>query len=390
VATCALLRKRSVGQFNSEVTHSVPDLWAATAQADHIQGLTQEFELTRTGGDGWYTTSIQIGSNISQVIVDTASPWLWSYSGRSDAGEEGSDGDPKHFSISYLSAELRGDVLSQAVALHADGTDSSNAAHRECHVGQATSGDQFWLRQYSTSGVQGVLGLACGTSDSGAGVAAASGLSTGLSCLSSSPIQGGEAGDVFSLQLGKRGGKLSFGAPPFDLLQGLVQMPPSLHCGNWRLPLRVSLAGKTGEDFGFAEAILDSAAPGIIGLSENVAALAHALGATIDVRDGGMVFVMPCSRADSLPIVELYLGNGHEARAQLSGNELLVPDVKAGVQQDASSLGGEQEPSLGQDMQCKLIFAGWDSPQWLLGMPFFRAVRGVVFTGSFCRSVIAD
>lgn len=361
----------------------IPDLWAATNQADHVQELTQEFELTRTGGDGWYTASIQIGSNVSQVIVDTASPWLWSYSGSGNDGEVGSDGESKHFSISYLSAQIGGNVVLDTVALHANGMDSSTSASQtsqgQCRVGQATNGDQFWLRQYSKSGVQGVLGLACGTSDSGAGADAAAGLSTGLGCVAATSNGGG---DIFSLQLGKRGGKLSFGAPPLDLLQGLVQMPPSLHCGNWRMPLRVGLAGKAGEDFGFAEAILDSAAPGIVGLSENVASLAHALGATIDVRNGGMVFVMPCSRADSLPIVELHLGNGHNTRIQLSGSELLVPDVTSDAQQDANNAGGEREAPSSHEQQCKLVFAGWDSPQWLLGMPFFRAVRGVVFNPS--------
>merc|ERR1719453_2036544 len=97
----------------------------------------------------------------------------------------------------------------------------------------------------------------------------------------------GSGGSVFSLQLNKQGGTLSFGEPPFDLLRGLVTMPPSMHCGNWRAPLRVSVASKssTDENFGFSEATLDSAAPGIIGLSEHVASLAKALGASISVRE---------------------------------------------------------------------------------------------------------
>merc|ERR1719162_1565932 len=143
-------------------------------------------------------------------------------------------------------------------------------------------------------------------------------------------------------------------------------MPPALQCGNWRAPLRVSLpsVGNTAsKDFGFASAILDSAAPGIIGLSEHVAALAQILGARIDVRGDKMVFVMPCSRADDLPEVELHLGPAsHEAVVRLSGNELLTAD--------------SADPS---GKQCRLVFSGWDSPQWILGMPFFRAVRGVVF-----------
>lgn len=360
------LRQQFGHQFTGQVAskHHAPDLWAETAM-DHVPGMTQELELTRTAGDGWYTVNLRLGGNVSKVIVDTASPWLWSYGGSGETSSEG-DAESEKFSISYLSAELGGDVLKESLALHAD----SGLATGKCKAGKATNGDSFWLQQYKTSGVQGVFGLSCGTADSGAGASAAAGLQTGLACAAAAldaegGNSGGGASSIFSLQLNKQGGTLSFGEPPFDLLRGLVAMPPAMHCGNWRAPLRVSMAAKGAtdvKDFGFSEAVLDSAAPGIIGMSERVASLAGALGAKIDVRDGQMVFVMPCSRAGDLPIVDMYLGQGREAHVRLSGEELLIPD-------DADSSG----------KQCRLIFRGWDSPQWLLGMPFFRAVRGVVF-----------
>jgi len=344
-----------------------PDLWAETAGQDHIPGLTNELELTRTAGDGWYTASLGIGGNTSQVIVDTGSPWLWSYAGGSGAsGEEGAES----FSINYLSANLAGTVVKESLSLHA----AKPAG--QCKAGKATNGDPFWLKQYKTSGVQGVLGLACGTADSGSGAEAAKGLQTGLGCMSAAldAESGGGAvsgTSVFALRLTAQGGTLSFGETPFELLRGLVRMPPSMQCGNWRAPVRVSLGGK---EFGFSEATLDSAAPGIVGLSEHVASLAEALGAKIDIRDGGMVFVLPCSRAGELPVVELRLGQGREATVQLAGEDLVIPD-------DSASSAAE-----GGGKQCKLALHAWDSPQWILGMPFFRAVRGVVFN-PFTQSV---
>jgi len=335
------------------VGHQAPDVWAGTA----AQGpeTPQEIELTRTAGEGWYTASLSIGGNTSQVIVDTASPWLWSYGGSQGGG---GDATPERFSITYLSAQLSGNALKESVSFHEDGSGGG-----QCKAGKATSGDEFWMRQYKDSGVQGVLGLACGTADGGDGAAAASSLHTGLACATSA-LGSSDGTSTFSLRLNAQGGKLSFGfPPPMELLQGLVKMPPSLMCGNWRAPLRVRLGDASSKDFGTASAILDSAAPGILGLSEHVASLAQSLGAKIDVRDGKMVFVMPCSRADDLPTVELHLGRkSHEAVVKLSGNDLLLPDAA-----DASG------------KQCRLVFAGWDSPQWILGMPFFRAVRGVVF-----------
>jgi len=335
-----------------------PDLWAETAVDP---ALTQELQLTRTAGDAWYTVPLRIGGNTSRVIVDTASPWLWSYSGNDKTTDDGEE--PEKFSISYLSADLGGNVVSETVALHADGSPGKG----RCKAGKATHGDTFWLKQYKKTGVQGVLGLACGTADSGAGAEAAKGLQTGLACASSAldNAGGGGGSSKFTLRLTPEGGTLSFGATPMDLLRGLVRMPPAMRCGNWRAPLRVRLGSK---DFGFADATLDSAAPGIIGLSERVASLAEGLGAQIDVREGKMVFVMPCSRASQLPAVELRLGDRREAVVLLSGDQLLVPDDDA--------------PKDKQGKQCRLIFMGWDSPQWLLGMPFFHAVRGVVFDPS--------
>lgn len=328
-----------------------------------MEGLTQEIQLSRTAGEGWYTADLRIGGNTSKVIVDTASPWLWSY-GDNGAGGGDADTEPERFSITYLSAQLGGTAVKESVSLHQDGS----GAQGQCKAGRATSGDDFWLRQYKESGVQGVLGMACGTADSGEGASAAASLQPGLECVSSALDSGGGGAPEFALRLNAQGGTLSFGIPPFDLLHGLVKMPPSLQCGNWRAPLRVTLpstGGGAGKDFGFAEAILDSAAPGILGLSEHVASLAQALGARIDVREGKMVFVMPCSNAETLPVVELHLGQKKQAVVRLSGNDLLLPDA-------ADSTG----------KQCRLVFAGWDSPQWILGMPFFRAVRGVVFNPS--------
>lgn len=366
VAGCLQGVFASLLRHGLRTTGQAPDLWAATAKEDHNTDLTQEIQLTRTSADGWYVATLKLGGNDSQVIVDTGSPWLWSYGGSEQSGVD-VDAKPEAFSITYLSAELGGNAVKESVALHSDGTSSVG----QCKAGRATSGDEFWLRQ--GSGVQGVLGLACGTADSGAGAAAASSLQTGLSCVTSALGTDDANAAVFALRLNAQGGTLSFGIPPFDLLHGLVKMPPALQCGNWRAPLRVSLpsVGNTAsKDFGFASAILDSAAPGIIGLSEHVAALAQTLGARIDVREGKMVFVTPCSRADDLPAVELHLGPAsHEAVVQLSGSELLMTD--------------SADPS---GKQCRLVFSGWDSPQWILGMPFFRAVRGVVFN-PFTQSV---
>lgn len=357
-----------------------PDLWAETALQDHIPGMTQELELTRTAGDGWYTASLKLGDNTSRVIVDTASPWLWSYAG-SDTSGEGEDAEPEKFSISYLSAELSGIVVKEGLALH-----SGTSKPSQCKAGKATNGDDFWLKQYKTSGVQGVLGLACGTADSGAGAAAAAGLQSGLACVSAAADAedggGTESGSsVFALQLGTDGGTLSLGAPPLNLLRGLVAMPPAMRCGNWRAPLRVSTVpqgSSSPKDFGFSEATLDSAAPGIIGLSERVASLAQSLGASISVRNGQMVFVLPCSKASDLPIVEFHMGQGREALVRLSGEQLVVPDDDAQESKEAEDGGAGSS----RGKQCRLVFRGWDSPQWLLGMPFFRAVRGVVFNPS--------
>merc|ERR1711956_71862 len=103
---------------------------------------------------------------------------------------------------------------------------SSSGMGAQCWVGQATAGDSFWIRQWKTSNIQGVLGLACGANDAtqplnGRNPGKPS-LQTALGCAVTAT---GDTDLTFSLQLHEEGGTLTFGAVPESLLAGLVTMP---------------------------------------------------------------------------------------------------------------------------------------------------------------------
>jgi len=318
-----------------------------------------EFPLTRTE-DGWYAVDINLAGNSSSVIVDTASPWVWAYGAPQD-GEVA----PK-FEIHYGSASLSGVALEETVSFGSAppppaGSSSSNASEaNKCRAGRATSGDGFWTRQ---RGVGGVLGLSCGGADSGSPMldgSADGALEPALGCVSRAVGQSSS----FSLQLGDSGGTLSFGAAPVHLLRGLVEMPASTLCGLWRAPLRVSVQGHHGEQSAQAEAVFDSAAKGIVGPTMEVARLGRALGATAEVVGAGhLVHRIPCEKASAMPsVIFTFAGTDREAKVEFAGADLVVPDTN-------STTGG-----------CRLILgAQEDSQQWLLGIPFFRKIRGAVF-----------
>jgi len=324
--------------------------------------LVEVLPLNRSAGAGWYTAELELGGKATRVIVDTASPWLWAY-----ASSEATPADPKqHFTISYMSASLSGIVSPETLAL------GSAPRSNICRAGRATEGDSFWIKQWNACGVQGLLGLACGAADAGSpmeeGTPVDTGLQPALMCTAS--VVGAAGAPVFSLQLRESSGTLTFGSVPDDLREGLVQMPPSLFCGNWRVPLRVSVSAWPGEQNSRAsrkgpveaEAILDSAAKGIVGLAERVVPLATSLGGKIELRDGSMVFTIPCQQAASMPVLLLKLGSaGEEVQVAMRGNDLVVPDSRVGA------------------ANCRLILGTWDSPQWLLGIPFLKQIRGAVF-----------
>lgn len=345
-----------------------------------------EFPLTRTAGSGYYTINVALNGSTVSLVVDTASPWLWSYStvSRADDNDETTETSSPTFNINYLSARLNGLVVSETLSFLDSAAEQQTAPSEntflqqrsrgmgaKCWVGQATSGDSFWIHQWETSKIQGVLGLACGAQDAGQSSSGqASGqpsLQTALGCAVTAT---GDTSLTFSLQLREEGGTLTFGAVPESLLVGLVTMPPSLFCGNWRIPLRVSVGTNSASTDGSqAEAVLDSAAIGIIGPAEQVASLASKLGASIEVRSGHMVFAVPCNATDSISNLAFHVGaNGQMAQVNLGGPAL--------VTSDRDSAAGN----------CRLALAAWDSPQWLLGGPFFRQIRGVVFDAG-ARSV---
>mmetsp|Transcript_69502 Transcript_69502/g.137463 ORF Transcript_69502/g.137463 Transcript_69502/m.137463 type:complete len:394 (-) Transcript_69502:43-1224(-) len=339
-----------------------------------------EFSLTRTTGSGYYTVIAALNGSTVRLVVDTASPWLWSYGKGSHTGEddgEATQADAPTFNIDYLSAHLSGLVVSETLsfldgAAEQRGVQSEDALLQQysssmgaqCWVGQATSGDSFWIHQWESRKIQGVLGLACGAHDAGQ----LSGQNTGQPNLQAAlgcavTASGTAESQTFSLQLHEEGGTLTFGTIPESLLVGLVTMPPSLFCGNWRIPVRVSVGTESvSTDKPQAEAILDSAALGIIGPAEQVASLAGKLGASIDVRSGKMVFTLPCKDTESIPNLAFHVGaTGQMAHVDLGGTGFVIPD--------SDSAAGN----------CRLALAAWDSPQWLLGGPFFRQIRGIVF-----------
>lgn len=319
-------------------------------------GSSVEFSLQRTSGLGWYTMPVSLDGNVSHVIVDTASPWLWAYGSQNSSQEA----NAPRFTINYQAASLGGIVLPESLSF---ASGEAGAATTSCRAGHALEGDNFWIQQFG-AGAQGVMGLACGGADSGspmdASVAAGAGLEPAVGCAAKAAGAASAWGsETFSLQLRTDGGTLTFGDVPEALLPGLVEMPRMLMCGNWRAPVKVGVRGK---GFGRAEAVIDSAAPGIVGLSEHVAAMASALGAKVEVRGEKLVYPVSCANAESLPSLQLVLGEqGHAAHVELPGGDLVVPDPAAG------------------EGKCRLLLGSWDSPQWLLGMPFFRRIRGAVF-----------
>jgi len=351
---------------------------ARNTRASSRNDQANQFSLTRTSS-GYYTVVAALNGSTTSLVVDTASPWLWSYGTSSHAGDdEPTQADAPTFNIDYLSARLSGLVVSEtlsfSLAAHeqqavqsedAPLQQRSSAMGAQCWMGQATSGDTFWVGQWKTSNIQGVLGLACGANDAGQPSSGRNpgqpSLQTALGCAVTAT--GAAESQTFSLQLHEAGGTLTFGAVPENLLAGLVTMPPSLFCGNWRIPVRVSVGTKSMSiDKSRAEAVLDSAALGIIGPSEQVASLASKLGASIEVRSSRMVFALPCNATESIPNLTFNVGAiGQMAQVDLGGSALVTPDP--------DSAAGN----------CRLPLAAWDSPQWLLGGPFLRQIRGAVF-----------
>lgn len=371
-----LVATRSLGRRDN-LRHST--IIARRSRASSSNDQATEFSLTRTAGSGYYTVAAALNGSTVHLVVDTASPWLWSYGTGSHTGDddETMQAEPPTFNIDYLSARLSGLVVSKTLSFTHSAAEqqtvqsedallqqSSSGMGSQCWVGQATAGDSFWIRQWKTSNIQGVLGLACGANDatqpSNDRNPGQPSLQTALGCAVAAT---GDTDLTFSLQLHEEGGTLTFGAVPESLLAGLVTMPPSLFCGNWRIPVRVSLGTKSGSnEKSQAEAVLDSAAVGIIGPEEQVASLASKLGTSIEVRSGRMVFALPCNATDSIPSLVFNVGAvGQMAQVELGGSALVTPD---------------RDSAAGN---CRLALAAWDSPQWLLGGPFLRQIRGLVF-----------
>jgi len=315
-----------------------------------------EVPLTRTP-EGWYVAEVDLAGMPRRLVVDTGSPWLWAFG---QPGQSGADGQPEQgqeqeqgqpFRVQYTGVALEGVASQQALSLAGQA-----AAAQQCTVGRATAGDDFWLRQ---KGVDGVAGLACGTRDTAGGGSSSGGLNVSLGCFAAA------AGSrQFALELTEDGGTLSFGAIPERLLPGLKDMPPSLFCGNWRAPMRVFAGeGRAAKAVGQpAEAMIDSGEPGVRGPLEAVMKLASALGAetVIDPENGsGVHFQVPCDKADSLPSLTLALGDAGEAKVTLPGAALVGKKNAKGA--------------------CSVLLRGSDARQWVLGMPFFRSIRGVLF-----------
>jgi len=367
VVTCSLGRRDNLRHHT---------ILARRSRASSRNDQANEFSVNRTAGSGYYTVVAALNGSTAHLVVDTASPWLWSYGTGSHTGDDDmTQADAPTFNIDYLSARLSGLVVSETLSFSHGAPEQqtvqsedvllqqhSSGMGAQCWVGQATSGDNFWVRQWQTISIQGVLGLACGAHDAGQPL---SGPSPGQPCLQTAlgcaaTAAGIAESQTFSLQLHEAGGTLTFGTVPESLLAGLVSMPPSLFCGNWRIPVRVSV-GKSGST-SQAEAVLDSAALGIIGPAEQVASLASKLSASIEVRSGHMVFALPCNATDTIPNLSFNVGAvGQMAQVDLGGTALVLPD---------------RDSAAGN---CRLPLATWDSPQWLLGGPFFRQIRGVVF-----------
>lgn len=375
-----LVATRSLGRRDN-LRHRT--IIARGSRASSSNDQANEFSLTRTAGSGYYTVAAALNGSTVHLVVDTASPWLWSYATGSHTGDdyETTQDDAPTFNIDYLSARLSGLVVAKTLSFSNSAAEQQTVQSEgallqqrlrgmgaDCWVGQATAGDDFWIRQWKTSNIQGVLGLACGASDAtGRNPKPFNGrdpgrpsLQTALGCAVAAT---GDTDLTFSLQLHDEGGTLTFGAIPESLLAGLVTMPPSLLCGNWRIPVQVSLGTKSDSaGKSQAEAVLDSAAVGIIGPEEQVASLASRLGTSIEVRKGRMVFALPCNATDSIPSLVFNVGAvGQMAQVELGGSALVTPD---------------HDSAAGN---CRLVLAAWDSPQWLLGGPFLRQIRGAVF-----------